>query len=425
MSVAAADASFERQPQVGTGGLIVRTAYRNIGRNRRRTWLTSGGIAFAVFLITASIALQDGSYVGQRENATGLLTGHVQLVHPLYPDKNKFEHTLVDVQASLERVRAVPGVRNATARVEAFALVSAGERSYAGQVLGMDVAREQQMLAFLGTLQDGRLPDREDETVIGTALARNLGATIGDELVLLGSGKEGGVAALALRVSGVFQTGLKDIDRAVLVAPLGTVQEGFGLVDEAHLLVVQGRDPLEAQALSERVSEALPSPVRARPWQELMPEVEQGIELDRVSGDFMYGIVMILVGFSIVNTFIMVMFERTREFGMLLALGQRPWSIIGMVQLEAFGLWVLGTLLGWLLAAPLIAYLTTVGITFGESMEQLAEQMYMPSSIKAAITPRALLTAPLVLLIATQLAALLPSLRVRRLKPVEALRQET
>ncbi len=407
------------------GDLLIKTAFRNVGRNRRRTWLTAGGIGFAVFLITASIALQDGSYVGQRQSATGLLTGHVQVVHPMYPEDAKFEQVVGDVGNRLHVLRETPGVRAASARVQSYALVSVGERSFAAQVLGMDIDRERDIVRFFDTVQEGRVPEGADETLIGSALARNLGAGVGDELVLLGSGKQGGIAALALTVSGIYQTGIADIDRALLIAPLRTVQSGFGLGDEAHALVVVGSDPLASAALGERLVTALGPDLRVRTWQEIMPEVEQGIELDRVSGDFMYGIVMILVGFSVVNTFIMVMFERTREFGMLLALGLKPWSIIGMVQLEAFALWVLGTLLGWLLAAPLIGYLMVVGISFGEAMEQLAEQMYMPSSIHAAVTWRALLTAPLIMLIATQIAAFLPSLRLRRMRPVLALRQET
>jgi ABC-type lipoprotein release transport system permease subunit len=407
------------------GDLLIRTAFRNVGRNRRRTWLTAGGIGFAVFLITSSIALQDGSYVGQRQSATGLLTGHVQVVHPSYPDDARFEQVVGDVGARLHLLRATPGVRAASARVQAYALISRGERSFAAQVLGMDIESERDIVRFFDTVRQGRAPQSAEETLIGSALARNLGAAVGDELVLLGSGKEGGIAALVLTVSGIYQTGISDVDRAVLVAPLRTVQSAFSLGDEAHVLVAVGADPLTSEALSEQLGVALGPDVRVRTWQEIMPEVEQGIELDRVSGDFMYGIVMILVGFSVVNTFIMVMFERTREFGMLLALGLKPWSIIRMVQLEAFALWALGTLLGWLLAAPLIAYLMVAGISFGEAMEQLAEQMYMPSSIHAAMTWRALLTAPLVMLVATQVAAFLPSLRLRRMQPVTALRQES
>ncbi len=405
-----------------SGDLLVKTALRNVGRNRRRTWLTVGGIGFAVFLVSVSMALQDGSYVGMRESATGLLTGHIQLVHPDYPESAKFEDSLQDVGSLVKKVRAFPGVLAASPRVQTFALASAGERSFAAQVMGVDLVEEMKIARFFETVRVGTLPKAADDAIIGTALARNLGANVGDELVLLGSGKQGGVAALAVTISGHFQTGISDIDRSVLVAPLQTVQDAFSLEGEAHIVVVQSDDPLSAMPLAAELAKAVGANVRVRPWQEIMPEVEQSIELDLVSGQFMYGIVMLLVAFSVVNTFIMVMFERTREFGMLLALGLKPWSIIGMVQIEAFGLWLLGTLAGWLLAAPLMVYLVTEGISLGDDIEQFAQQMYMPTSMYAAFTWRAALTAPLVMLIATQIAAFLPSLRLRRVNPVEALR---
>ena len=413
-------------PVTGAGGdLVVRTALRNVGRNRRRSWLTAGGIAFAVLLITFGISLQDGSYVAQRENATGLLTGHLQVVHPERVDSGRFEHLLNDVSARVEALRAHPQIRHASARVEAYALASVGERSFAAQVFGMDLAAEADMIRFFDTLQDGRVPAEADEVLIGTGLARNLGAELGDEIVLLGSGKHGGVAAMAVTVSGLFQTGIADLDRAVLIASLAAVQSAYYLEDEAHTIVALGDEPTQAGRLARELGGVVGADALVRSWQDIMPEIEQAIELDRVSGDFMYGIIMLLVGFSIVNTFIMVVFERTREFGMLLALGLRPWSIIRMVQIEAFGLWLLGTLLGLLLAAPLLYYLATSGFSLGAEIEEMAEQMYMPSRLYAAATPRALLTAPLVMLVATQLAALLPSLRLLKMQPVVALRHET
>ena len=163
-------------------------------------------------------------------------------------------------------------------------------------------------------------------------------------------------------------------------------------------------------------------PLTVLDWNELMPGLRQSIEMDLVSGLIFYLLLVLVVAFSILNTFLMVIFERTREFGMLLAIGMRPRSIMGMLQCEALFLWVIGAGVGTLLAAALIFSLQNVGIYLGEEMQEYAKQFYMPARLYPGFSSEVLTVAPLAMLVGTQLAALLPSLRIRLLRPVNALR---
>jgi ABC-type lipoprotein release transport system permease subunit len=164
--------------------------------------------------------------------------------------------------------------------------------------------------------------------------------------------------------------------------------------------------------------------VRVRHWGDVMPEIRQAIEIDKLGGEIFFYIIEVLVLFSVVNSFIMTVFERTREFGMLRAIGMRPWSIIAMVQWEAFFVWLLGAGAGVGVAALLVFWLQSVGIYMGDALEEMADQLYVSSRLYPAFSAEAFLSAPLIMLVGTQLAALLPSLRIRRLRPVEALRAE-
>jgi ABC-type lipoprotein release transport system permease subunit len=276
----------------------------------------------------------------------------------------------------------------------------------------------------------GRQLAGPDDAVLGEALARNLGVAVGGEVVLLGSASRGGVAAMVLTVSGLFRTGIAEIDRSLLLADLGAVRQAFALGDEAHSLVVRTADLGAVGDVAATLRSRLPArwpddggaPLAVRTWEALMPDLRQAIEIDRLSGALFYWIVMILVAFSVVNTFIMTVFERTREFGMLLAIGMRPLAILVMLQWEAAFMWAIGTAIGVGLASALVAWLAGVGIYLGADLERLAAEMYMPTRLYPAFTVEALLTAPLVMLLGTQIAAVLPSLRLRRLKPVDALR---
>ncbi|MFV2090284.1 MAG: ABC transporter permease [Pseudomonadales bacterium] len=312
----------------------------------------------------------------------------------------------------------------AAPRAETFALVSVGERSFGAQVLGLDIEAESATVRFTRMLASGRTIAGPDDAVLGSVLARNLGVDIGDEVVVLGTGKEGGVAALVMNVVGLLETGMTDLDRVVMLAPLATVQDAFGLVDQIHTVVIKTDELAESGRVVDRLRERLPADLSVRGWDKVLPELVQGIEVDRLGGRIMYGIIMMLVVFSVVNSFIMTVFERTREFGMLRAIGMRPMKIIVMVQWEALFVSLLGIGIGLICASLLILWLMDVGIYLGEAMEDYATQFYMPDRMYPAFSLETLLTAPAVMLIGTQLAAILPALRIRRLRPVDALREE-
>ena len=317
-------------------------------------------------------------------------------------------------------------------RVQAFGIVSKDERSIGGMLVGVDFMAEAAQLDLFKKITAGALPRSPGEALVGAAMARNLGAELGDDIVILGSGRRGGVAAMALSIRGILDTGQAELDRSLLFAPLEEVQEAFDLDDEVHNLVLVLEDYSQGTALAQSVGELLERDQSYRTWQQLLPEVEQGIELDRVSAEIFYYILLILVSFAVLNTFVMVIFERTREFGMLMALGLRPWQIIGQVQLEAFFLGLSGALIGLVLSAALVAYLSEVGIplsAYGEG-EAAAKQAFAKlqagsiTHLYPAFSVASMATAPLVLMVGTQLSALFCMLRVRRLNPVTALRVE-
>ena len=415
--------STER-PSARSGALVPAVAWRNLWRNPRRTWLTAGGIAFAIVLIAFGISFQQGVYVQMIDNATSLLSGHAQIQHRDYMDDTRFEQTVQAVAPLLARVERQPGVAAVAPRVEAFGLVSAGERAFGARVLGVDPVRERQTVRFLDQVREGRMIEAGEDAVVGEILARNLGVGVGSELVLLGTGKEGGVAALALTVVGIFRTGLPELDRGMLSAPIATVRDAFGMRDEAHTLAIRAGRHADSEHLVRELNGWLPAPLTARSWLEVLPDVRQGIELDRVGAYFIYGIISIVVTFSVLNAFIMTVFERTREFGMLRAIGMRPGKIVLMVQLEAAFLALLGAGLGLALVLPIVLWLQRYGFYLGDEVSSMAEALYVPDRLFPKATFIGMAGAPAIMFVGTQIAALIASLRIRRLQPVAALRAE-
>ncbi len=399
-------------------------AWRNLWRNRRRTWLAAGGIAFAAALVQFSMSLQVGSYDVLIESGAGFLAGHLQVQAAEYTEEQRFEALISDVERLAQRLRARPEVLSLAPRVEAFGLASASERSFGVQVLGVDVARERQVVSLLDSVRVGRAPEAADEGVLGSGLARNLGVGLNDEVVVLGSGKAGGVAAMVVRVSGLLESGVTQLDRTLMLMPIAAVQSAYLLDDEAHTLVLRARDVDQTAALAQALRAELPDGLVARTWREVLPELQQSIDLDMVSGAILYGVVILVVTFSVINTFIMTVFERTREFGMLRAIGMRPAGIIGLLQWEAAGIWLLGTLLALAASIPAIALLSVFGLPIGDEAMNFSDMVQTPDALYPKITWEVLVAGPLVLLAGVQLAAFLPALRIRKLQPVAALRAE-
>ncbi|MDA1076950.1 MAG: ABC transporter permease, partial [Proteobacteria bacterium] len=174
---------------------VAAIAWRNLWRNGRRTWLGAGGIAFALMILVVGQSTQQGSFSAAIDNGARLMTGHLQIQHPMYQDDPRLEHLLSNASSIRDEVLKRPGAVAASIRAETFALASVGERSFGAQIVGVQSRREVQWSTLPAMVDEGRYLKGPGEAYVGAILARNLGATVGDEIVVLGTAKEGGVAA--------------------------------------------------------------------------------------------------------------------------------------------------------------------------------------------------------------------------------------
>lgn len=405
---------------------LARIAWRNLGRRRLRTAMSVAGIAFAILLVSTFTALQTGVYATWLDTATGLVNGHLQVQHPAYQDDPHIAHLVPGGTELAARLAERPAVVAATARAEVFALASAGERSFGALVQGVDAAQEARMFSLPAQITAGEYLPRANSAYLGQALAANLGVGVGAEVVVLGVARDGGVGALALAVDGVFESGQPELDRSLLQVDLAALQAAFGLGDGAHRVVVNATSGERATTLGPTLAPALPSGATLLDWRALMPEIEQHIRIDQVTADMIYWLLMLLVVMSVVNAFMTTVFERTPEFGMLLAIGMRPSGIVGMLLLEGAGVWALGALAGLALCALIVLPLQAVGFALpeDEALRAMNAQLMMPERLHPRLGGKALAQAPAAMLAGTLCAALIPALRVRRMRPVEALRAE-
>jgi putative ABC transport system permease protein len=403
---------------------LARLAWRNIWRNKRRTWLTSAAIAFAAISIIFILPIQEGAYTQMIDISLRVFPGHAQVQAPGYQEQPRMYKTVDDAISLANRLRQSGHYKAVSVRAQGFALLSSADRSYGASVVGVQPDTESSVSLIPGMITEGRFLTSNDalEAVIGSALARNLKVKPGDELTLLGSAKDGSVAATIVTVAGIFRSGSNEFDRFFVEIPLGVFQSTFSMGKSAHNITILGDNPKQQLALLDQLRKDIDREnLELLGWDQLMPGLKEGIQLDRVSGYIFYIILLAIIIFSIFNTFLMSILERTREFGLMLALGTRPHRITSIVMLESFFLTLIGLSIGTIIGIALTYYLDTIGgIPYPA---EVAEQFNIPlNRMPPEITLVTIFSGPLIILVTTNLIAWIPLLRIRKLEPVEAMR---
>jgi putative ABC transport system permease protein len=405
--------------------LVLRLAWRNLWRQPRRTWLTTGAMVFSNVLLVFMISLQFGMYRLMIENSLEAFTGHLQVQARGYIDEQKMRQTIPAVAALAQQLRRELGSDEVAARATAFALASSEDRSYGIAVFGVEPRYEPNVSNIPGLVREGRyLQDNgAPEIVIGQVLARNLKVGVGDELTLIGSGRDGSFAAVVAEVVGLFDSGVADLDRSIAEMPLGPFQDVFYMQGAGHQVVVNAPRLGDVAELEQRVASLLPpgQDLVVHDWDALMPGLKQAIQADISSAVFMYAVLVILVAFSVLNTQLMSVLERTHEFGIVLALGLKPGRLGRLVMLETALMGGMGLLIGALIGGALTAWLGARGFTM-PGMEEMGAKFNLPSRLHPQVTFASLLSGPLVVFLFSLLASVYPALRLRRLQPVEAMR---
>ena len=408
---------------------LVQVSWRNVWRNRRRTLLTAGGIIFAVWLLVFMRSFQGGIFAEMADISARAMPGHTQIQHPLYEEEPLIEHT---VSESLAESRLVQTDRFEfiSSRLQGSAILSVGDKSSAGMVLGVEPEVEARWSGLALDVKAGAYLASAGEAVIGEVMARNLGAEIGDDLIILGTAKNGGIAAHAGQIVGILRTGVSEVDRTLVQIPIADFREAWSMeAEDAHMVVGVSRTLLASEDGTQlaRDIQGPGAEFSHLAWQDLLPEIVAMTEMKDVGTQFMFYFICIIVGFSVINAFMMLIYERTNEMGVLLALGMRPHQLLIQFQIEAFLISLLGLILGFAFTLITLWPLKEFGIVFPESLLENYPPDFatkMPERLYPAYNWESARIAMVVIVLGIQVAALIPCLRIFGLRPVEAIRAE-
>jgi len=361
--------------------LLVKIGWRNLWRNRRGTLLTSLALGLGLTLLLISLGLLDGSHEQMVANGVRFGNGHVVIQARGYQDTGSQELLLPAGVVSATEAFLNTGVmkhalRGMSPRLMASGLMSSAVNADGVRIMGVIPNDERAVSLIPERIVSGDYlgDDQQLGVVIGADLARKLGVKVGAKVVLMTQALQppgtdamiaggGEMQSALLRVSGIFRTGIQAIDAHVIQVPLPEAQALVGVpgrvTQVAVLLQREGDSLMTAQGLRKRLAGV---PVEILPWRESMPALAQLLVLDDAFNYVMNGVVLAMVGMGILNTILMRVIERRYEFGLCLALGQRPAQLAIMIVGESLALTTISLALGLVLGLSIQHYFATAGL---------------------------------------------------------------
>lgn len=404
--------------------MLLKLAWRNIWRNKRRTWITASSIILAVLFVVLMRALQLGTYDHMIENVALSYTGYIQVHQDGYWDEKNLNNSMERDSALLEKVRGVPGVRAAVPRLSSFSLASHGNLTKGAMVLGIDPEAEKAVIDPPSKLVQGESLDQGDEAIlIGQGVADHFGIGVGDTLVFLGQGYHGRSAAGKYPVNGILDLNAPDLNKRLVLLPLKAAQWYYGTRDRVTALSLVVDNRRDVPVVQERLREDLdPEQYEVMGWRQMLPELVQTIQFDNAGGIIMAIILYMVIAFGVFGTVLMMTEERKREFGILVSVGMRKGKLAIVLWMESIMIALLGVVIGMLLAYPLIVYFhyDPIRLTGGmaKAVENFGFQPVLPTTLDPSVITA---NASIVLAIAAAIG-LYPALRIARLQPVKAMR---
>jgi putative ABC transport system permease protein len=407
--------------------MLLRLALRNLGRNRRRSLLTLSAMVVSSALLILALGVFSGMLQDMLSSTTEQYHGHLVISRDGYQEDRDMFANFPDEAVSRAQLLKVPGVLASSPRLRSFGLVSHRQSSYPAELLGVDPQFESQVTTLQQHLVAGSyLPQpADDAALIGAGLAKKLGVSPGDELVFLTQAADGSIGNDLLRISGIFATGDAGHDNGLLLVGLPWLQQVTALPDTLHEVAIRIAEPLQAETLRGQLQPQLAEGLRVYDWGELLPEMREAIASFDVSRLIVVLILYFATALGILNTFFMAVMERTREFGILMALGMRPWTIRLLVLLECLLLGLLALVCGVTLGVLLTWYMQVHGIDLSAWITPVtyAGGTILPR-LHAVFDSYNLVVPASLLLVICLAAGFLPANRAAKLQPVEALRED-
>lgn len=404
--------------------LFLILAWRNLWRNKRRTLLSVSSVFFALLLAIITRSLQNGSYDYMIDSAVRMYTGYLQIHGKNYLGERSLESSIDYNESLLAKLESQNSIRIAVPRLENFMLISSGNLTKVGSIIGIDPKKEDKMSSLKSKVISGENIDEDDDALlISEGLARLLDVEIGDSIILYGQGIYGTTAAGIFPIKGIVKFSLPELNNRMVYLPLKLSQQLLSLENKVTSISILLTNPKKLDTVQKNLKKILRNNYEIMTWEEMMPELVQIIQLDSVSGIIMLAILYIIITFGIFGTLMMMTAERTREFGILISIGMKKTRLIIITAIESLLISLLGILSSLLVTIPMILYFNKNPIRLKGNLEEISLKYGVEPILPFNKDIDLFINQTIVVLIIGIVCALYPLLYIRKLNTVQALRQ--
>jgi putative ABC transport system permease protein len=407
---------------------LLKFAFRNVLRNYRRTILSGLSIMFAVMIVIYMWSFIMGMMTEVVDLFVQSTSGHIRVVNEEYLKREKMlplNKNIANYQKVLEIVEKTEGVKVVTPRIKFGVLMEHEGKNKPVFGVGIEPQKEEQAMNFSKKIIEGRpIAMGAEEVNVGALLARDLGLKVGGRLTVVTQTAYGSISAMNLKIVGIFSFGAAAIDRRTFYMPFDKAQYLLDIPNRATeifvLLENENKAPMIAAKIEKEINASGVLKYKARAWQE-QGFVFVWMMLAKYIYMTIYALILFFASFTILNTMFMAVMERTKEIGLMKALGMRNRQVTGMVLLEAMVIGFFASMIGAFFGGAISYGLSVAGIAFGGGMEGV--DMAIPMVMYGEFSLVYIFVGFFMGIFFSFLAAVLPALRATKMQPVEALRE--
>ena len=408
---------------------IGKMAWRNLFRSKRRTFITALSIGVGVLLSVTFTGMAHHSYTNMIDTSATMGFGHLTVQPRGYIDTPSLDKRLLNAEKIRNEILEKKGIKDAVVRIIGQAMIASANKSVGGIFLGIDPSQEAiERNLFIKSIIEGQVfTDNEGRgAVIGSLLAKKLSLRLNKKFVYTTTDVNGEIVSELARVKAIFETGVDEVDGSTILLPINSVRETLSYDNgDATLIAVLIDDQRHSEKYRDIIKNGLGDPgADALTWKETQPELAGIITLDKTGNYIIQLLIGLLIAAGILNTLLMSVMERTKEFGVMMAVGMSPSTLFRLVIMESLWLAIIGIILGIIITSPWYTYLYQVGLDFTGMIgdDYSASGVLIDPVMRILIYRESAVAIILGVFTLTLVSGLYPAWRAGRVPPIESLK---
>ena len=405
--------------------MYLNLAWRNIWRNKRRSFIAIASVFYAVLLASFMMSIQMGTISQMVTSVAGFYTGYIQVHQKGYWDEQTLDNTLQENDTLGKILKSNPAIKEAVPRLQCFALACSENGTKGMMVTGIDPIKENSLSAINKKIVSGSYftSDSESKVIVAEGLASYLKLKVNDTLVVLGQGYHGASAAGKYPIKAIIKMASPDLNKSLAFLPIRECQKLFSAEKmlTAYAIVIDDPDNVDktVRYLNKQLDTAGTYEVLG--WKEMMPELDQTIRGKLASNYIILGVLYLIVAFGIFGTVLMMTNERMYEFGVLVAIGMKRFRLAVVTCFESLLVSLIGAIIGICISIPVVLYFVRYPIPVPASLAPTFEQFGIPPFLETIFKPTYFISQAIIIFVIALVICLYPLTKISKLKPVEAM----